>query len=409
MLWILYEFVMRLIAMIASAAGLFSKKLALRNHGLNHQKIPQLRESIWIHAASLGEFEQGKSIIDGLRRQYPDRIMVLTFFSSSGFEKRKDYPAVDHVFYLPYDRFRSMQKFVDRINPDLVIIIKYEFWFNWLRIMKQRGISYMFISALFRPDQFFFKNGFTKIRTLLQDAERIFVQNEPSARLLSRFHFQNVTVAGDTRVDRTIEITQEDFRSLVIERWLRDRFCVIAGSSWPPEEKWLAQCYDLFPDWRWIIAPHEVHSSHIFDIKKLFGEDALTLTEAEKILDEGRSIDDVPVLIIDRIGLLSRLYRYGNIALIGGGMGAGIHNTLEPAAYGLPVIFGKKYKKFQEAVDFIEVGAAQSIGSENELVAALRFLSPAEVRENIRSQLKHYFEKQSGATNLILQQIKNIL
>lgn len=405
MLWILYDFVMSLMAAIASAGSMFSEKLALRNQGLKEQEIPQLSRTLWIHAASLGEFEQGKSILDGLRVRYPDKTLVLTFFSSSGYEKRKDYPAADHVFYLPYDRARSMRKFVEKIDPDLVIIIKYEFWFNWLKIMRAKGVPYIFISAVFRPDQFFFRKGFGKIRNLLQKAEQIFVQNESSAQLLSRFHFQNITIAGDTRVDRTLEITRESFYSKIIEAWRADSFCVIAGSTWPPEERWLSQCSRIFPDWKWIIAPHEVNATHIAEVKKKFGSDAVTLTEAE----EKDEINEFSVLIIDRIGLLSRLYRYGDIAVIGGGAGAGIHNTLEPAAYGIPVIFGRKYDKFQEAVDFIEMGAARSVDSEKELAAALKSLSSPEARESIKVDLQEYFKKQSGATGLILQHIKNIL
>lgn len=405
MLWILYDFVMRLMAATASAGSMFSEKLALRNRGLKEQEIPQLSRTLWIHAASLGEFEQGKSILDGLRVRYPDKTLVLTFFSSSGYEKRKDYPAADHVFYLPYDRVHSMRKFIEKIDPDLVIIVKYEFWFNWLRIMEEKGVPYIFISAVFRHDQFFFRKGLSKIRDLLQKAEQIFVQNESSAQLLSRFHFQNITVAGDTRVDRTLEITGESFHSKIIETWRGDSFCVIAGSTWPPEERWLSQCYRTFPGWKWIIAPHEVNTSHIQEVKNRFGSDAMTLTEAE----ESNIVDTFSVLIIDRIGLLSRIYRYGDIAIIGGGEGTGIHNTLEPAAYGIPVIFGRKYDKFQEAVDFIEMGAARSVDSEKELASALESLSSPDTRENIKLDLQAYFKKQSGATGLILQHIKNIL
>lgn len=408
MLWIFYDFAMFIMTLVARAGGMFSGKLKLRNRGLRDQKIPSLQNCIWIHAASLGEFEQGKSIIDGLRAQYPEKKLVLTFFSASGYEKRYDYANVDHVFYLPYDRYRGMKNFVSALNPELVVIVKYEFWFNWMRILRRKGIPYIFVSAVFRPDQFFLKKGFGPFREVLKSSEYLFVQNQSSVDVLSEFGFDNVVLKGDTRVDRTIEIVSEDYTSPEIEKWMGTDYCVIAGSSWPPEEKWISSIYKNFPEWKWIIAPHEVNENHIRDIKSLFGDDVVTFSD---LLSGECPTDDqnVPILLIDQIGLLSRLYRYGDVAVIGGGMGAGIHNTLEPAAYGIPVVFGKKYENFQEAIDFVEMDVARSVESGTQLAAALQYFSGEEKRDQVKNLLHKYFENHSGATESILQQIKKIL
>lgn len=414
-----YRFWMRILARLAGPAGALNGKLARRNRGLKNQRVPSLRKTIWIHAASLGEFEQGKMVIDGLRQRYPDRTIVLTFFSPSGYEKRKDYPAADHVFYLPYDTPGAMKEFVEKLDPSLVVIIKYEFWFTLLGILRDRRIPYVFVSAVFREDQYFFKKGFAPFRALLQSASRIFVQNEASRQLLRKWDFKNVVLTGDTRLDRTIEIRKEAFSMEILEEWKAGRFCFIAGSTWPPDEKLLASVFRKYSNWKWIIAPHEVHRGHIEQLSSMFGEKAVTLSRAEAERSAGKTdLLARPVLIIDRIGILSRLYRYGDLAYIGGGFGAGIHNTLEPAAYGLPLVFGPEYEKFQEALDFQEAGAAKVIGRKGDrnvaklsedLVKILATMSEPEKRESVRQELNRYFMKHAGSTALILRDIKHIL
>lgn len=395
--------------LFSGLAGLVTRgqgKLSKRNCGLKNQTVPALGNSLWVHCASLGEFEQGKRVIDALRMRYPNKKLVLTFYSSSGYEKKKDYKLVDHVLYLPYDTPQAMVAFVAALNPELVVFIKYEFWFTLLDVLHKRDVPFVFVSSVFRSDQYLFRRVFRPLLNKILNARHIFVQNISSKTLLSKHGYQNVTVAGDTRVDRVIEVKESEFTWSALEQWRKESVCVIAGSTWSEDEKLLVQAMSVFPGWKWIIAPHEIDRPHIKELEVLLGEESVFLSSCGM---DAEIPSEKSVLVIDQIGLLSVLYRYGDIAYVGGGLGAGIHNTLEPTVYGLPVVFGSNYQKFQEAVDFCNLKAARVVTTTSELVEALKYFEEKEHRIEIREILENYFRKHEGATDKILSSLEKII
>lgn len=407
MVYYLYRYLMLFVAKVAYQGGIFNTKLKSRNQGLRHQKIPTFKSSIWIHCASLGEFEQGKVLIDALRKRYPDRNMVLTFFSSSGYEKRKDYNMVDTVLYLPYDTPVKMKTFIDKINPELVVFIKYEFWFTLLDILHKKEVPFIFVSSVFRYEQYLFQPGFESLRNRILNAHHIFVQNEISRKVLDQYDHPAVTQVGDTRIDRVLELKQEDFIWSELLEWVHDSMCVVAGSTWPAGEKMISNCIAKMKNVKWIIAPHELGNVHLETLRIILGDDVVFLSDLEGM--DSVIPKDKKVFVIDKIGILSFLYRYGDIAYIGGGFGAGIHNTLEPAVYGLPLMFGPKFKKFQEAVDFYELGVAHVVHNPEELVAGIDYFSDLAIRQSVKRKLEDYFNDHSGASDKIIKKIEKIL
>lgn len=406
MAYIIYRYLSILLAFVARRVGFLNSKLRIRNQGLSQQQVDEITECIWIHCASLGEFEQGKVLIDALRTRYPEQYLVLTFYSSSGFEKRKSYSKVDRVYYLPYDTPKEIQEFLDKINPILVLFVKYEFWFNFLDILNRRGVPFFFVSAVFRPGQYLFVGSFSSLLTRILKAAHIFVQNQESLELLQSVGYRRITIAGDTRIDRVMELRDQEFKWTALEEWIGERSVIIAGSTWSKDENLIARVMPEYPSMKWIIAPHEVNRDHLEKMKQTFGEKALFLSD----IGMEQSIPyDKNLLIIDRIGILSVLYRYGSLAYIGGGFGSGIHNTLEPAVYGLPLIFGPRYSKFQEAVDFIDLQVAQSIRNAGELAEALNYFRNPRHQQKVRNRLHEYFLQHSGSVNTILGHLDKIL
>lgn len=406
MAYFLYRYLMQLISFLAGRSGFANVKLKNRNQGLIAQVIPDLERCIWIHCASLGEFEQGKVLIDALRTRYPNQQLVLTFFSSSGYEKRRNYDAVDAVLYLPYDTPGAMGRFVDQLQPELVVFIKYEFWFTLLDILATRKIPFVFVSASFRSSQYLFQPLYSSLLNRIIKANHIFVQNNTSRDILVERQYKAVTVAGDTRIDRVLELRNQEFVWPALVDWIGERTTFIGGSTWPKDENLIADVISKFDHWKWILAPHEIGRDHLHKMAQRWGDDVVYLSEVD--LDQ-----DIPphknILIIDRIGLLSLLYRYGDIAYIGGGHGAGIHNTLEPAVYGVPLIFGPNYTKFQEAVDFTENGTAQVVQSPSELEDALESFDNPNKRDAVKQLHREYFECRSGATTKIMRTIEKII
>lgn len=406
MAYFIYRYLSILLAFVARRVGFLNSKLRIRNQGLSQQQVDEITECIWIHCASLGEFEQGKVLIDALRTRYPEQYLVLTFYSSSGFEKRKSYSKVDRVYYLPYDTPKEIQEFLDKINPILVLFVKYEFWFNFLDILNRRGVPFFFVSAVFRPGQYLFVGSFSSLLTRILKAAHIFVQNQESLELLQSVGYRRITIAGDTRIDRVMELRDQEFKWTALEEWIGERSVIIAGSTWSKDENLIARVMPEYPSMKWIIAPHEVNRDHLEKMKQTFGEKALFLSD----IGMEQSIPyDKNLLIIDRIGILSVLYRYGSLAYIGGGFGSGIHNTLEPAVYGLPLIFGPRYSKFQEAVDFIDLQVAQSIRNAGELAEALNYFRNPRHQQKVRNRLHEYFLQHSGSVNTILGHLDKIL
>lgn len=396
---LLYILGIRIYNLIILIFSLFNNKAKLFVNGRKNlfnnikNQINSREKHIWFHFASLGEFEQGRPVLEKIKTLYPTKKIVVTFFSPSGYEIRKNYALAD-VFYLPIDSAKNAKQFVELINPEMAIFTKYEFWHFYFWELKSRKIPLYVISGIFRPSQAFFKwyGGF--YRNILKSVSHFFVQNEESKAFLNAIGLNNVIISGDTRFDRVYENAQSPRSLKEIKCFIGDSPVLICGSTWPEDEKLLAALPQKYPNWKFIIAPHEIHESHIENIEKEFPV-SLRLSAFKSQLTTGNS----QILIIDNIGMLSSLYQYGKVAYIGGGFGAGIHNTLEAAAFGLPVIFGPKYDKFQEAKDLIAIGAAKSISSAVELINAFQVLSE---NEKASAAAKQYVEDKKGATDQII-------
>lgn len=365
------------------------------------QRLQPGEKRIWMHCSSLGEFEQGRPVLEAIRQQYPDYKIVLTFFSPSGYEIRKDYDQADYVLYLPMDSRRNAADFISMIDPSLVIYVKYEFWYHYLDTLKKRNIPLVLISAAFRESQAFFKPYGSFFRHMLYCFRYLFVQDERSRQLLADIGIEkNVVIGGDTRYDRVAGIAAQVQPIPAVDRFRAGHKILIAGSTWPGDEAVLQQSLAALPaDWKLIIAPHEIDEAHIRKIQLLFGEANTCLYSA---MDTAKRI-----LIIDNIGMLSRLYACGDIAFIGGGFQkGGIHNVLEPAVFGLPVIFGPVYEKFVEARELAAAGLVFPVADAAACTAILQKLvaEPA-YRESIHQELQQFIQAHTGATQRVLDKI----
>lgn len=308
---------------------------------------------VWFHAASLGEFEQGRPIMESLKNSHPEYKILLTFFSPSGYEVRKDYQGADIICYLPMDMSWNVKRFLDIVQPDCAIFIKYEFWMNYLLELKKRQIKTYIVSAIFRESQLFFRSYGGFYRRLLKSFTHLFVQNDESVRLLHSIGFDNVTKVGDTRFDRVADIAAKSKDLPIVQAFKSDAKVLIAGSSWPNDENILLPYFNQNFPLKLIIAPHEIDEEHLQSIISQLKRPYIRYSQATI-----ENVKEADCLIIDCFGLLSSIYRYGEIAYIGGGFGVGIHNILEAAVYGIPVIFGPNFRKFQEAVDLQQKGGA---------------------------------------------------
>lgn len=369
------------------------------------QKIDAKSKYIWFHCASLGEFEQGRPVIEELKLRFPEYKIVLTFFSPSGYEIRKNYPLADVVAYLPMDTKRNANNFLNIVKPEKAFFVKYEFWYFYISELKKRNIPLYIISAIFRENQQFFKNTpWGKwYRKLLNQVDHLFVQNEKSGELLKTIGLSNFTVSGDTRFDRVAAIAKSSKEIPIVDKFKGDSLLVIAGSTWKPDEELLAEFINQ-SSIKFIIVPHEVSANNINRIHQLLKKPAISFSKVSET-----EIDKFQVLIIDSVGLLSSIYRHGNIAYIGGGFGVGIHNILEAATFGLPLIFGPNYKKFKEAVDLTSEGGANSISNSNELLNTLNNL----IREKNELEkasviCRKYVAKNVGSTKHIIKKVFNI-
>lgn len=359
-----------------------------------------------MHCASLGEFEQGRPVLEKLKSQNPNSKFLLTFFSPSGYEIRKDYKGADWVFYLPMDGPQNAKRFLQIVNPSLVIFVKYEFWYYYLKTIKQQNIPFLLVSALFRENAGFFKWYGGLQRKMLSFFTHLFVQNESSKKLLDSIGFvNNCTVAGDTRFDRVIEIAENGTAIADIENFIGNNKSIVAGSTWPEDEEILKQTSDAISNssLKLIIAPHEINREHITNLQKLF-PGSILFSELKNYKNQSITGN---ILIIDNIGMLSRLYKYAYIAYIGGGFGKGIHNTLEAAVYGKPVLFGPEYQKFNEAVELIQTGGAFSISNTRDCITIIQKLLQSE-KEYLKScySAKEYVYSNKGATDKILSYIQ---
>lgn len=364
-------------------------------------KIKPGDRTVWIHCASLGEFEQGRPLIEAIKKETPELKIVLTFFSPSGYEIRKNYPNADCISYLPSDTPGNAAKFISLVKPEYVIFVKYEFWKNYISALYKNDIPLYLISGIFRPGQHFFKWYGSFFRAMLRKFERIFVQDQRSLDLLSGIGMENILLTGDTRFDRVVQITgtASDFPQLV--QFRGDEKLFLAGSSWKQDEEIIAQYINKFPGrMKWVFAPHEIDKPNIERLEKLFNVRHVRFSEFNEESADAR------VLIIDNIGMLSSAYKYAYIAAIGGGFGKGIHNILEPACWGIPVMFGPRHKNFKEAVDLINENGAKTFDSFGEFSVILdKWLTDEQFYLKSAKAAVDYINKNTGATSKVLQVI----
>ena len=368
-------------------------------------------KTIWFHVSSLGEFEQGRPIIEALRNQKLPVKIVLTFFSPSGYEMRKNYPLADHVFYLPIDTQSNATRFLDLIQPDLTVFVKYEFWFHYLTQLQKRHIPILLVSAIFREKQLSKFNPYAPLLLrILKNFTKIFLQDTPSVFLLQKQGLDNMLVSGDTRVDRVAAIAAENKCLPVVEQFVGNAPVFVGGSTWEADEKAILPIFKnpKLKDWRFIFAPHDVSLKNIERLERLLPEKSIRysgITEGSYFSKK----EDIRILIIDNVGMLSTLYRYGKIAYIGGGFSSGIHNTLEPIAHGLPVLFGPKYEKFTEAVRLAETGGGFVVSKEKSVEMLMLSLLNIENYDKAATAAKDYITKNRGATEQVVEEIKKIM
>ena len=409
----IYQLGIRFYFLAARIAALFNEKARLFVMG--QKKTFQYLEAnvdrnhplIWIHCASLGEFEQGRPLIEQIKKEHPAYKILLSFYSPSGYEIRKNYELADYICYLPADTPKKAKKFIELTQPVKVFFIKYEYWYNYIRVLNNKKIPLYLVSAIFRKEQLFFKKGFRArwYQKILKNVTHFFVQNEQSALLLTQIGLNNFTITGDTRFDRVAGIASKSKDLPRIEQFKNGGKLIAAGSTWPPDEALLIKFLKQNPTTKIIIAPHEVKESNILRLLKQLPFDAALYSQSK-----GHNLALHRILIIDTIGLLSSIYRYADIAYIGGGFGVGIHNTLEAAIYNIPIVFGPNYQKFLEAVNLEKTGAAFPIRNFEELNHVLsKLIEDENGRQEIAKKSRQFMEQNLGATQQVLGKVFNIL
>jgi 3-deoxy-D-manno-octulosonic-acid transferase len=405
---IIYNLGIRIFSFGLFITSIFNKKVRLFRSGrtgifeIIQKKIDPGEKIIWFHCASLGEFEQGRPVIESVREKRPGHKILLTFFSPSGFEVRKNYELADYVFYLPVDTKKNAERFVRLVNPEIVVFVKYEFWYHYISTLFRKKIPVYLISSNFRTNQIFFKWYGKFFRRMLPMFTHLFVQNQRSKELLVSVQVDQVTVAGDTRFDRVDTIAKQRREIPVIEAFRQDCFTLVAGSTWKEDEDILIRVINEYrKGLKWILVPHVIHEDHIARIIRLLNRPVIRFSETKS-----NDCSNADVLIIDNIGMLSSLYYYGDIAYIGGGFGKGIHNILEASAYGIPVLFGPEYTAFQEAIDLINLEGAFSVKSYKELMNILQRLEGnPEHLKNSGTTAKNYVKSHLGATKSIVEKL----
>jgi 3-deoxy-D-manno-octulosonic-acid transferase len=407
----LYNILIFFYVLAIRTASLFNEKAKLWVRGRkgilkNIEKVLSVsrdkKKTAWFHCASLGEFEQGRPVIEAFRLARPDYLICLTFFSPSGYEIRKNYPGADFVFYLPADLPGVAGKFINILSPDIVFFIKYEYWYNYLAILKKRRIPTYMVSGIFRTSQPFFRWYGFWFRKQLNNLTWFFVQDEDSEKLLKKIGIEQVSVSGDTRFDRVTSIAEKADQIIGIDDFCFGSSVLLAGSTWPEDEKILLSFIQKNnPGFKFIIAPHEVNNDRIEELMLQIGQGGLRYSQ----LDES-NIRKAHILVIDSIGMLSSLYRYAYISYVGGGFGVGIHNILEPAAFGVPIIFGPNYNRFREARELIHLGGAISINNEEEFSKAFNLWTKGTSEHDLASKVcTAYVASHNGATAKILNHL----
>ncbi|WP_209404688.1 glycosyltransferase N-terminal domain-containing protein [Pseudozobellia sp. WGM2] len=409
-MYFIYNLIVKISWFILRIVAVFNSKIKLfvegRKESFNiiERKISKIEKTIWVHAASLGEFEQGLPIIEKLKEKYADCKIVVTFFSPSGYEVKKNTPIADVVCYLPIDTRRNAREFIQKINPKIAIFIKYEIWPNYLKALADQNIPALLVSAIFNKDQIYFKWYGSFMRNALKRFSHYFVQDSKSESLLESIKIQNVSISGDTRLDRVSKILDQDNSLDFMESFKSNKLCFIAGSTWPEDEEILIDYINNTPkNLKYVLAPHTIKKDKILGLAgSLTKKTVLYSNRAE------RDLNDFDVLIIDHIGLLTKIYSYADIAYVGGGFATGLHNTLEPAVFGIPVIIGPNYKGFNEAEDLVAQKGILPIHDKwsfSELMKKL--IKNEDSRHRTGSINSIYISKNRGATDRITNYIEN--
>ena len=403
----IYNLTMYILELGIKLAALFSDKPAKMVKGhrevfdLLKSKIDRNAQYIWFHAASLGEFEQGRPLIERIRKEYPQYKILQTFFSPSGYEVRKNYDGADIVCYLPIDTPANAKKFIELVNPCMVFFVKYEFWHNYLNTLYQKGIPTYSVSSIFRPNQIFFRWYGKSYQQVLKTFAHLFVQNEESKQLLAGIGVKNTTVVGDTRFDRVLDICAAAKQLPLVQKFKGDALTFVAGSSWGPDEDIFIKYFNAHPEMKLIIAPHVVNDGHLKEIESKLQRSSIRYTQATE-----ENVGKADCLIIDCYGLLSSIYRYGEISYIGGGFGVGIHNVLEAAVYGIPVIFGPNNKKFREAQHLLaNKGGFEIHGYDDFEQLMNKFLTDEAYLKQSGKAAGDYVKGNAGAMELIMQRV----
>ncbi len=366
------------------------------------EKVDPHAKYIWFHAASLGEFEQGRPLMEELRKQHPEYKILLTFFSPSGYEVRKNYAGADIICYLPLDTIINARRFLRTIRPVMAFFIKYEFWYNYLHILKHRQVPVYSVSSIFRPDQIFFKWYGRQYAHVLKCFTHFYVQNEISKELLATIGIQNTTVVGDTRFDRVLQIKEAAKQLPIVEHFTQSKKTFIAGSSWQPDEDIFIPFLNGYQDWKLIIAPHVIAEDHLQQIEKMLQErKVVRYTQANE-----ENVSDADVLIIDCFGLLSSIYHYATVTYVGGGFGVGIHNTLEAAVWDVPVIFGPNNQRFQEAQGLKACGGGFEIRNAEDFQTVMQQFENEQTLQEAGQKAGAYVQQMTGATKKILADVK---
>ncbi len=401
----IFSFFLRLVAPLHKKA-----KLMVKGHTETYEilksKIDSTSKYVWFHVASLGEYEQALPMIETIRKEKPNYKILLTFFSPSGYEVQKNNELVDIVCYLPIDTKKNAKRFLDLAQPDIAVFIKYEFWYNYIHELYLLETPVYLVSAIFRPSQLFFKPWGGVFKKILHYYTLLFVQDKDSKRLLERQGLKNVTVMGDTRMDRVIKIKEDALNFPIVDKFTtpkENQSILVAGSTWPDDEDLLIKYFNKHAYLKLIIAPHLINETHLKQIESKLKRPFIRYSQAQ-LADVG--ITNYDCLIIDNFGLLSSIYRYGQIAYIGGGFGAGIHNLPEAAVHGIPVIFGPNHNKFLEAKELLKSGGGFTISNETELNKTLKdFITSPEDLEIAGEAAANYIYKNAGATQRIIDKI----
>lgn len=408
----IYNLIVHIAWLFLKLAALFSSKMRLfvngrkKTYSILKNAISKSDNVIWMHAASLGEFEQGLPIIERLKREFPNYKILVTFFSPSGYEVKKNTSAADIVTYLPMDTLQNAKRFIKHVNPKLAIFVKYEIWPNYLHELKKNQISTILVSAIFKQEQVYFKGYGGFMRKALATFGHIFVQNKSSQQLLESINIKNTAISGDTRLDRVSEILEQNNSLSFMEKFKKDHLCFVGGSTWPEDEILFINFINHAPkNLKFVIAPHTIKKDKILGLAGAINKNTVVYSKLEE-----NTIGDYEVLIIDTIGMLTKIYSYADIAYVGGGFATGLHNTLEPAVFGIPVIIGPNYSGFKEAEDLVSLKGLLPINDQRSFDEQIKKLLDNQVFLRKTGEINTaYISKNKGASVQIVDYLRRLL